>query len=160
MFLNLLLTAIFFIVHYQNANYRMLNIPWVISLIFASYIAFDWKNSYIILILIYTVSWIILWTYKNNFLKDLTKLTLLSNINFILYNIVVNKNLILLFVFLTLFVTIILLSFMLLYKYSHFSQVEAYFYKNRKLLILLIPAIFLLLTIAWWLATRETGLEN
>lgn len=63
------------------------------------------------------------------------------------------------FVFLTLFVTIILLSFMLSYKYTHFSQVEAYFYKNRKLLILLIPAIFLLLAIAWWLATGETGFD-
>ncbi len=86
-----MLTNLFFVTFilmtiYTNEEYRSRNMPWIIGIIFSSYITFEWDASYIMLFIIYVSTWITMLKYQTNFLKDMVKFTLFSTLCFIFYN--------------------------------------------------------------------------
>ncbi|MBW3058737.1 hypothetical protein D6D54_05915 [Spiroplasma poulsonii] len=158
-----MLTSLFFVTFilmtiYTNEEYRSRNMPWIIGIIFSSYITFEWDASYIMLFIIYVSTWITMLKYQTNFLKDMVKFTLFPTLCFIFYNAQI-KNFLLIFIFLGLFLLMLILSILLYRNYSRVHDIELMMYVGRKKLLFVVPFIFTLISVVVVLATGENNLN-
>ncbi|AGM25462.1 hypothetical protein [Spiroplasma chrysopicola] len=158
-----MITNLFFVIFiilsiYTNAEYRNRNMPWIIGIIFTSYITFDWDATYIILFLVYVSGWITMLKYQVNFLKDLVKFTVFPTICFIFYNIWYGT-IWLIFVFLGLMLIMIILSFLLYRNYARIFEIEKAIYSHNRALIFVIPSLFTIASVLILLASGKIKLD-
>ncbi len=156
-------TVLFFVTFilmtiYKNEEYRILNMHWIICIIFVSYITFEWDVSHIMLFIIYVSTLISMLKYKNNLLKDMVKFTLFSTLCFIFYNAQI-KNILIIFIFLGSFLLMIILSFLLYRNYSRVNDIEITMYLEQKKILFVVPIIFILISVLIVLTMWENKLN-
>ncbi|AOG60073.1 hypothetical protein SHELI_v1c01180 [Spiroplasma helicoides] len=140
---------------YTGIKYRERSNPIFIGTVLGGYISFSWDNSYQVLFIIYCLLFLVQRRYRQNFTKDILKLSLFPIIDLVFFNIILGY-----YIQTTLFLAILLLLFIVIYimskNYSNIIKFETFVDDKINWVTLILPVVFMGVSIAITLGSNQS----